>query len=43
MKKSELEEWFLLLEKAIEYGISKEEIRRFFQEHSKGGNSNVRS
>jgi hypothetical protein len=35
-KDNEFYEWFLLLEKAIEYGISKEEVRLFFQEYSKG-------
>lgn len=35
MKTTEFDEWFLLFNKAIEYGLSKEEVKRFFQEHSK--------
>ena len=35
MKNDEFYEWFMLLKKAKEYGISKEEVKTFFQEQSK--------
>ena len=35
MKNDEYQEWFMLLKKAKEYGISKEEVKSFFREHSK--------
>jgi hypothetical protein len=35
MKVIELHEWLILIKKAIEYGITKEEVRNFIEEYSK--------
>jgi hypothetical protein len=35
VKNNDYQEWFMLLKKAKEYGISKEEVKSFFREHSK--------
>jgi hypothetical protein len=34
MKDDEYYEWFMLLKKAKEYGISKEEVKYFLRNHS---------
>jgi len=43
VKTIEFYEWLILIEKAIEYGITKEEVRSFIEGYSKGGKTNVRS
>lgn len=35
MKDNGYQEWIMLFNKAKEYGLSKEEVKSFFREHSK--------
>lgn len=43
MKAIEFDEWIILINKAIEYGITKEEVESFIKGYIRGGSFHVRS